>query len=283
MKFPFLTPILPLFLFAMLHSRAANPVTDPSTAPPSIASFQGTDDMWQGFKRHSFTVDGCKCWIAEPKTPLAGNHWAWCMMFPDAFPARTGAPALLAKGYYYVFMDVGNTFGAPSALAKLSAFYNALTGAGFNSKAILIGISRGGAYACNWAAQNPEKVSLIYGDAPVCSFASWPYAHGAGKDSRDWKKLLAVYGFKTNQEAVSCPTQPINEVAQLVKAHIPLLCVVGDADTTVPYSENTAIVEQKYKKLGGQITVIHKPGCGHHPHGLDDPTPIVDFVMQHDH
>ncbi len=27
--------------------------------------------------------------------------------------------------------------------------------------------------------------------------------------------------------------------------------------------------------------VIHKPGVGHHPHGLDDPKPVVDFIVKH--
>jgi hypothetical protein len=43
-------------------------------------------------------------------------------------------------------------------------------------------------------------------------------------------------------------------------------------------SENTSIVEQRYKAAGGTIRVIHKPGIGHHPHGLEDPTPVVDFI-----
>jgi hypothetical protein len=33
--------------------------------------------------------------------------------------------------------------------------------------------------------------------------------------------------------------------------------------------------------LGGEIQVLHKPGMSHHPHGLDDPTPVVDFVLRH--
>ena len=71
-------------------------------------------------------------------------------------------------------------------------------------------------------------------------------------------------------------------MAPLAAAHIPLISVVGDVDTTVPYSENTALVEAQYKKLGGNITVLHKPGCNHHPHGLDDPTPVVNFIEKYD-
>jgi hypothetical protein len=48
----------------------------------------------------------------------------------------------------------------------------------------------------------------------------------------------------------------------------------------VPVAENTSLIESRYKALGGQIQVIHKPGVGHHPHGLDDPTPVVTFIRE---
>lgn len=57
--------------------------------------------------------------------------------------------------------------------------------------------------------------------------------------------------------------------------------VFGDADDVVPWEENTGIIAERYKKLGGDITLIRKPGIGHHPHGLDDSTPIVEFIAKH--
>ena len=62
---------------------------------------------------------------------------------------------------------------------------------------------------------------------------------------------------------------------------MPLLHVCGDADETVPIEENTRVLESRYKQLGGKIEVIVKPGVGHHPHALKDPTPIVEFVLKH--
>ena len=57
--------------------------------------------------------------------------------------------------------------------------------------------------------------------------------------------------------------------------------VVRDKDTCVPVSENTAVAERRYRDMGGTIKVIHKEDCGHHPHSLEDPTPIVAFVEKH--
>jgi len=39
-------------------------------------------------------------------------------------------------------------------------------------------------------------------------------------------------------------------------------------------------VEERYRALAGSIVVIHKPGLGHHPHGLDDPSPVVKFISE---
>jgi hypothetical protein len=61
---------------------------------------------------------------------------------------------------------------------------------------------------------------------------------------------------------------------------VPLIHVVGDADPVVPVAENTAILEMRYRKLGGSIKVIHKPGVGHHPHSLKDPQSLIDFILK---
>ena len=62
---------------------------------------------------------------------------------------------------------------------------------------------------------------------------------------------------------------------------MPLLHVYGDADDVVPWDENTGVLAERYRKLGGSITLIPKPGVGDHPHGLTDPAPIVEFILKH--
>ncbi len=241
-----------------------------------------TIDLWHGFKRHNFVVDGCPAWVVEPETPLPGNPWSWCLQFPDDFTERCAAPALLAKGFHHAHIQVGNTFGCPAAVKHFNAFYEFLTGKGLAPKAVLIGLSRGGLYAYRWASENPEKTAVIYADAPVCDFKSWPAGKGKGDGSpEDWAACISCYGFKDEAEALAYPGNPIDTLEPLARAGVPLIHVVGDVDTAVPWLENTAIVEARYPKLGGEITVIHKPDCGHHPHGLDDPAPVVDFILRH--
>ena len=66
----------------------------------------------------------------------------------------------------------------------------------------------------------------------------------------------------------------------LAENNIPILHVYGDSDEVVPWNENTGVVAERYQQMGGDIKLISKSECGHHPHGLSDPKPIVDFILQ---
>ncbi len=44
-------------------------------------------------------------------------------------------------------------------------------------------------------------------------------------------------------------------------------------------SDQTRVVEKRYKELGGQITVLIKEGEGHFPISRKDPKPVVDFIV----
>jgi pimeloyl-ACP methyl ester carboxylesterase len=179
------------------------------------------------------------------------------------------------------YVDVQNMYGAPTAMKIMDQFYNTLVrDYGLSPKTVLEGFSRGGLFSFNWAALHPERVAAMYVDAPVCDVASWPGGKGKGKGSpEDWRRLLDAYGV-TEQEALSGKLSPVNRLAPLAEARIPVLAVVGDADDVVPVEENMAVVERKYRAMGGSIRVIHKPGMGHHPHSLPDPAPIVDFILE---
>ena len=67
----------------------------------------------------------------------------------------------------------------------------------------------------------------------------------------------------------------------LLENNIPIFIVYGDSDTVVPYCENGAILENFYRENGGTVIAIGKEGCGHHPHGLMDNTPIIEFVEKY--
>ena len=247
---------------------------------PAAAAFDGKRSQWHGCERFDFTCDGRKCIVVAPKTPAPGRPWIWRARFFGHEPQTD--VALLANGFHVAYMDVAGLFGCPKAVARWNAFHKLLTERhGLSARPALEGMSRGGLIIFNWAAANPHKVACIYADAPVCDFKSWPGGKGKGKGAAGvWRACLKVYGLSEAQ-AAAYDKNPVDNLAPLARASVPLLHVVGAADQVVPVAENTSIVEARYRKLGGSIRVISKPGCGHHPHSLKDPAPIVEFILRH--
>lgn len=259
---------------------AAPPATAPTTAPATApAAFHGKRSQWFGFDRYDFDCDGRPAVVVAPKEPAAGRPWLWRGEFFGAFP--TVDQALLAKGFHLAYLDCHDTFGSPESMKHWAAFYDVLTGThGLSKRPVLLGMSRGGLYVYSWAAAHPDRVGLIYGDAPVCDVKSWPGGKGKGSP-RDWELFKKVYGL-SEEQAVAWAGNPVDVpvLEPIAKAKIPIIHVVGDADDVVPVAENTAVLKERYEKLGGHVELIAKPGVGHHPHSLADPTPIVDYILK---
>jgi len=238
----------------------------------------GTPSDFHGFDLYTFETNGLSCKVVVPDVVADGRPWIWRARFWDH---QSGPDvALLSNGFHVAYVDVAGLYGSADAVARFDAFYDFLTQSyGLDHRTVLEGMSRGGLIVYNWAAQNPEKVHCVYADAPVCDFKSWPGGFGTGEGSAlDWTACKAAYGFASDAEALAYDGNPVDNVLPLADAGIPLLHVVGDADTVVPVAENTALVETRYTTLNGAINVIHKPGVGH-VHGLDDPGPIVEFIL----
>ena len=72
---------------------------------------------------------------------------------------------------------------------------------------------------------------------------------------------------------------PIDNIAPLIKNNISVTMLYGNANNIVIYEENGKVLEAYYKEKGGIIKVIAKSMCGHHPHGLEDVTPIIEFAQ----
>ena len=247
----------------------------------SPAPFPGTKTDWNGSARYDFPVAGHTVTVVVPAHPAPGRPWCW----EGEFFGHKPAPdiALLARGFHIVYVNAQNLLGSPEAVADWNAAYDFLTHtAGLNDKPALTGLSRGGLYAFNWAVANPSRVACIYADAAVCDFKSWPGGKGKGKgDAGEWGRVPKIYGLPDEAAALAYPGNPVDNLAVLAKAGVPLLHVYGDADDVVPWDENTGVVAKRYRELGGNITLIAKPGVNHHPHGLEDSTPIVEFIRKY--
>ncbi len=249
-----------------------------SAVGPSESDCPGPSEEFHGYVLHHLTVDGCAGYLVQPKKPLPGRRWIWRTQFWDAFPGAD--VAFLEAGFYVAYVEVGNTFGCPDAMKHFDVFYDTMTKQyRLHAKLALEGLSRGGLSAYRWAYVNTDKVCCVYGDAPVCDMKSWPGGKGKGSGSpADWHEAIKAYHFNSEKEMMNFKGNPIDILAPLAAAHVPIIHVCGDADTVVPESENTDIVRKRYVAMGGDFALIIKGGCGHHPHGLKDPSPVVNFI-----
>lgn len=248
--------------------------------PKQVLKIQDTKEFnFHGHQGYEFTNEGVKCLIVKPAREAIGRPWMIRARFWGHEPQTD--IALLENGFHVVYCDVADMYGSDKAVGRWNSLYKRMIKAGFNKKVVLEGMSRGGLIIYNWAAQNSEKVACIYADAPVMDFKSWPMGKGKSAGSpQDSKQLLAAYGFANEAEALNWQRNPIDCAPIMAKAGIPILHVVGDADCVVPVAENTAIFETRMKELKAPITIIHKPSVGHHPHSLNNPDPIVRFILQ---
>ncbi len=240
-----------------------------------------TKSDWKGYVRHDFHVNGFEAILIEPQTSAkaAGSPWVWRAEFFLDF--NQADMALLAQGWHLAYFRISDLYGCPEAVARMATFHSHMVRFfGLSDKPSLFGFSRGGLYAVNFAAAYPKKVSSLYLDAPVLDIFVWPCGPGA---QERWpverRECMEVYSLREEQkDDASFMGNPLDKVAGLVNGDIPVILVAGDADEPVPFEKNGKLFETSYREHGGVIKTIVKPGIGHHPHSLEDPTPIVDFV-----
>lgn len=231
---------------------------------------------WCGCARYDYQVDGRNATVVVPASPAPGKPWIWRPAFFGAFPSVD--EALLKDGWHIAYYDVTHCYGSPASVDWAYDFYeDAMVRFGLNPKVVLEGFSRGGYFCFAWAQAYPETVSCIYLDAPVCDITSWP----GRKDENLWNDFLQCWDLSDTQVGSDFAGNAIQRLPEIAEAGIPIIAVCGDSDTVVPYKENFAPVRDRYAAMGGIVELILKPGCDHHPHSLEDPEPVVDFIERH--
>lgn len=213
-------------------------------------------------KRSNFTVAKHKAFVIEP--PMSAQRkgpmpWVWY--------APTLGPGLPGKQEQWMFqrfhnkgiaiagVDVGESYGSPKGRAIYQKLYVELTSKrGYSKKPVLLARSRGGLMLYNWAVEHPESVAGIAGIYPVCNLTSYPgIQRAAGAYEMTAKQLSAKLTIHN----------PINRLAPLAKAKVPIFHIHGDTDKVVPLKDNSALLAKRYRTLGGAVEVEVMKGQGH--------------------
>ena len=262
-----------LLLGPAVSSPAAHPAPSDLPGPVSMTT-------WRGYTQLEFPVAGRPCRLVLPEQAAPGRPWIWRAEFFGHAPQVD--LALLARGWHVAYIQASDLYGAPPAMVLFDAFYQHLIITHrLARRTVLEGLSRGGLYAFNFAATYPDRVAALYLDAPVLNLQSWPgRSRETPEGAKLWRECREAYGLD-DAGMLAFKGSPIDRVEPVARAGIPILSVCGDADINVPLPENTAILAERYRALGGLIEIIIKPGGKHHPHSLENPAPIVDFLLRH--
>ncbi len=232
--------------------------------------------MYENYQQSVFELNGFQGTVIHPKNPKKDKRYIWRTEFLGAFDWVD--QELLRRGWYLVNYKISDQFGAPAAVERMYSFQQYLEQKfQMCKKAVLFGFSRGGLYAVNYAAAYPDKVEKIYLDAPVLDIFSWPAGYGRGCGSgTDWEMCKKLYQVTEGQKDTE--ENPIHKVHTLIEHQIPVILVAGDADTVVPFPENGKQLYADYMYAKAPIHLIVKPGVGHHPHSLEQPDAIADWI-----
>jgi pimeloyl-ACP methyl ester carboxylesterase len=213
---------------------------------PSEKTFVACRGPWfaPSYDRYEFRLDGIRMPITVivPKAPASGKPW----VFRADFVTRDAAVdlALLRQGFHIVIGPIPTDTNGP-VLQQWNAVYKHLTDAGLSKTPVLAGAGGAAGEAYAWAIENPDKVSCIYAENPI----------------------LRSHMTKA---------QPLDRLAVLAKAGVPILHVCGSLDPWL--ASQTRVLENRYKALGGRVSVLVEDGKGHFPTAPKDVKPVVDFI-----
>jgi len=222
-----------------------------------------------GATRVDFAVPGGSGFVIKPNgsEPAGPKPWVWyAPTFVQATPEMGRYPnksldwlftRLLDKGVWIAGVDEGESWGNSQGRKAYTQFYKYVRKEyALSPRPCLLGQSRGGIMVYNWAVEHARDVGCIAGIYPVTNLAAWPNLGG--------DRILKAYGMgETQLRKQLRKNNPIDRLAPLARARVPIFHIHGDADKVVPLEPNTLELARRYKALGGNAEVDVVPGKGH--------------------
>lgn len=236
-----------------------------------------TESEWHGYRRLDFIFEDKPALLICPAAPTPDKKWLFRTEYFGCF--EEFEVDMLSRGYYDAHVDTATNWTLPEDTERQARFVKFLHEEfGLASRCMPVGMSCGGMQAIYLAAKHPETVAAIYADAPVVNLLSCPC--GVGDAENDlYPSFLGARGM-TVSDLINYREHPLDYIDKLIEHRVPLFLVAGDSDRTVPFHENGAELQKAYEKTDIPFELVIKPGCDHHPHGLDDRTKLIAFTLK---
>lgn len=237
-----------------------------------------TETNWNGFKKLEFMFENKPAILVMPNKPDEKRNWLFKTEYFGAFPALE--LEMLARGFAVAHVENTTRWCKPEDTERQARFAAYLHKEfALAEKCTPVGMSCGGMQAVFLSAKHPEIVNAVYLDAPVINLLSCPAGVGAAHSDMlpEFENATGI----TLAELIGYRAHPLDYIPAMIQNRIPVFLVAGDSDGTVPFAENGALLQAQYEAAGMEITAVVKPGCDHHPHGLENNMPIIDFILRH--
>lgn len=239
---------------------------------------------WNGFAKQSFSLATKPCFIVEPKIAAPGRPWIWRTSFPN-YHSEIDLE-LLHNGFHLGFINCVEMLGSDPALDLMDTFYDTVREKWkLAERPALEAVSRGGLHGYRYAARHPERIAAIYADVPVMDLKSWPMQHPGAK--QQVKDALRHFGLADEAALSAYRGNPIDLLAPIAKAKIPLRHVISLDDKVVPAEANTLEAQRRLQKLGHDMEVVTvksgKPAQDGHHFDLPEVYKSVQFLMRYAH
>ena len=241
-------------------------------------------ENFYGYKQENIVILDRDAIVVYPKEGTSNGKWVLKTEYFGAFPDTE--IKLLEKGYHVAHVVnktrwyVHEDNAARAALAEY--MHRSL---GLSQKCVIVGMSCGGMQGIYFGAVYPQYVSCMYLDAPVVDLLSVVFGLGKTRNCPDHEFFQREFTKDKNMtlvDTMSYREHPLDYIPRLMENRIPLVLVSGDSDTVVCFDENGRFLKEAYEKSDIPFELHIKPGGDHHPHGLCDNTPIVDFILKYD-
>ncbi len=255
-----------LFL-KLLSAKADEPNVAPAAAP--IKDLPLTGEVFLVAGRTAFVIPGATNSASKSKP------WVWYAPTLPGLPGKEEQwmfERFRKAGIAIAGIDVGESYGSPAGCKIFTAFHAKMSETrGYSQKPILLGRSRGGLMTLSWAVANPGKVAAFAGIYPVCNLASYPGI----------AKAASAYEMKPDElQAHLVEHNPIDRLAGLAKAGVPLFAIHGDSDQVVPLDANSGLMKERFTALGGNMQMVVAQGQGHNLWiGFFQNQELVNFVL----
>jgi pimeloyl-ACP methyl ester carboxylesterase len=231
------------------------------------------------YSPEEFNIGQSKCFVLDGNSTAKEKPWVWYAPTLPHHPDPSHSwyiDKLLEKRISFAGCGQGEVRGSPASISRFSDFYNAMVRRGYSKKPVLLGQSRGGLMMLSWAVRNPNMLGGYAGIYPVQNLRSWPMKWSLFATLRDFEMDEKTFIQRIDEH------NPINHLAGMAKAKVPIFIVHGDSDKAVPLKENSGVVESRYRELGGKVDVEVVPGAGHQViDAFFKSKNLIEFLIKH--